>query len=198
MRRGESILAKWELIPYLNDEDTTTGMPTDEGKASKNDKKSATKKVAREPSFLIDVIPADFTVACKTPSTRLKDSESGEFLAVGGADGTVNVFKTGSLEKVSSHICHDFPVTGLGFAPHGYAYPLVGTPELLVSCSADNKVAAVKVGGVSTLFIVAMILLTLAFLLSLASLTILIFFEDLSLEILKYIVSYGQEMRYEL
>jgi WD40 repeat protein len=137
-------------------------------------------------------------VACKVPSTRLKDSESGDFLAVGGSDGSVNVFKTGKLEKVSSQVCHDLPVTGLGFAPHGFAYPLVGTPELVVSCSADNKVAALKVGGISTLFIVVMIVLTVLFLLSLTSLTVLIFFEDLSLQILRFIVTYGSEMKYEL
>jgi WD40 repeat protein len=85
------------------------------------------------------------------PSTRLKSSDSGEYLAVGGSDGSVTVFRTenNKLERISTEVCHDLPVTGLSFAPQGSAYALVGAPELVVSCSADNKVAAIKLGGMT-------------------------------------------------
>jgi hypothetical protein len=61
MRRGETMLAKWELIPYLSEDEplpaaTESSAAADTGKKGK---KLATKKVAREPSFLIDVIPAE-------------------------------------------------------------------------------------------------------------------------------------------
>ena len=97
---------------------------------------------------IVVVFHFSFTEGCRVPSTRLKASDSGEYLAVGGSDGSVNVFRTGSkFEKVSCDICHDLPVTGLGFAPQGSAYSLVGAPEMVVSCSADNKIAAIKLGG---------------------------------------------------
>ena len=100
--------------------------------------------------FILCLCWSSFIQGCRVPSTRLKASDSGEYLAVGGSDGSVTVFRTdGSrLERVSCDICHDLPVTGLGFAPQGAAYSLVGAPEMVVSCSADNKIAAIKLGGI--------------------------------------------------
>lgn len=77
-------------------------------------------------------------VACRVPSTRLKINDSGDFLAIGASDGSVLIFRSRDLLKVShasklfflstsvsrfayykisKFSCHDLPVTGLGFAP---------------------------------------------------------------------------------
>jgi WD40 repeat protein len=54
----------------------------------------------------------------KIPSTRLRESEDGVYLAVGGADGTVAVVTSEDFREVHRVSCHDLPVTGLGFAPY--------------------------------------------------------------------------------
>jgi len=82
----------------------------------------------------------------KVPSTRLKISEGGDYLAVGGSDGSVTVIDVEGFQTVSTAMCHDLPVTGLGFAPKSTA-KLAGTQELLASCSADNKLVTIKVAG---------------------------------------------------
>ncbi len=42
-------------------------------------------------------------VASKVPSTRLRMSEGGEYIAVGSADGSVHVFFTDTFKKVSEN-----------------------------------------------------------------------------------------------
>jgi len=57
-------------------------------------------------SNIITFVEKSFTgvvklaVACKVPSTRLKISDTGEFLAIGASDGAVTVIRADKLTKV--------------------------------------------------------------------------------------------------
>jgi WD40 repeat protein len=67
--------------------------------------------------------------ACKLPCTRLKTNDTDEYIAIGGCDGSVSVFHFSSLQKILTTNCHDFSVTGLGFAPSSLVQQK-GTPPL--------------------------------------------------------------------
>ena len=78
----------------------------------------------------------------KVPSTRLKISEGGDYLAVGGSDGSVTVIDVEGFQTVSTAMCHDLPVTGLGFAPKSTAKlagesPCVGGTWVFVTRDND-------------------------------------------------------------
>jgi ABC-type multidrug transport system fused ATPase/permease subunit len=103
------------------------------------------------------------------PSTRLRESEDGAFLAVGGADGTVAVVTSEDFQEVHRVTCHDLPVTGLGFAPFDITKEkgqllfikctflisllFLELKVLLATCSADNKLNFIKVKGISIVIV---------------------------------------------
>ncbi len=97
----------------------------------------------------------------KVPSTRLDMSENGKYIAVGASDGSVAVVTTEKLSEVKRVVCHDLPVTGLGFAPQH----ITAEKELLFmlgSCSADNKLNIIKLKAYSSFqrsFIIFILLL---------------------------------------
>jgi len=113
--------------------------------------------------MVVEAVPSKVVVVAKVPSTKLRLSEDGLYIAVGTSNGEVVVFSTETMAKVKSLQCHDLPVTGLGFAP----FPVVhssGYAANLTSCSADNKMVTIPIGGFSVWFILLYVLLSLLFL----------------------------------
>ena len=119
-------------------------------------------------AFSLAIHPASSVVVCKVPCIRLSISSTGDFLAVGDADGRVYLYRSASLAQQATFACHDFVVTGVSFAPVSTSEQF-GLKALIVSCSADNKFVAMKyTGGMSTtlkyallfMFLVVMIVLT--------------------------------------
>lgn len=117
------------------------------------------------------VNPKGCVVASKVPSTRLKISENGDMLVLGASDGSVTAFDAESLRKVTSVVCHDLPVTGLGFAPTKCAAG-IGKRAVVVSCSADNKMASICISD--SLTSLTMALLFIAILLFVVSILVLL------------------------
>ena len=89
------------------------------------------------------VSPEEVALVSKAPLTKLRISHDGGLIATGGSDGTVSIFQADKLKKHRSYLSHDLPVTGLSFAPLPVAQA-ARCLELVVSCSADNKLAALK------------------------------------------------------
>lgn len=79
----------------------------------------------------------------KYPSTSLKMSETGDYLAIGNIDGTVTIIDVETFQKVSTTQCHAVPVTGVSFAPDATA-AVHGVQEVVVSCAGDNKLVMTK------------------------------------------------------
>lgn len=82
----------------------------------------------------LELVPALVKTAAPVPTTRLRISDTGTYLAVGASDGSVTVFYAEnlgkvwivdwiivlyrvSISKVQGWSQHDLPVTGLSFAP---------------------------------------------------------------------------------
>lgn len=88
---------------------------------------------------------------CDGPCTRLDVSPSGLFVAVGCSDGATVVFTCVNLSRYGRYLCHDLSVTGMAFAPEAIALQ-TGVPDVLASCSADNRLALIPLGGISPWF----------------------------------------------
>jgi WD40 repeat protein len=80
----------------------------------------------------------------KYPSTSLKMSENGDYLALGNIDGTVTIIDVETFQRVSTTKCHTAPVTGVSFAPDATA-AVHGVQEVVASCAGDNKLVMTKV-----------------------------------------------------
>jgi hypothetical protein len=111
---------------------------------------------------------------CAAPAIRLAVSGSGLFIAVGASDGACYVYSAPSMRKYGRYLCHDLPVTGLVFAPESVAIQHA-VPEVLSSCSADNRLAIIPLGGASPwLEKISMVIMTLiVLLLALVTLAVL-------------------------
>lgn len=113
-------------------------------------------------SIALEAVPSKVVVVAKVPSTKLRLSDDGKYIAVGTSSGEVVVLDSESMNKLKVMQCHDLPVTGLGFAP----YPIIhgsGYTAVLTSCSADNKMITIPIGGYSLFFIVFYVLLSASF-----------------------------------
>jgi WD40 repeat protein len=80
----------------------------------------------------------------KYPSTGLKMSDGGGYLAIGNVDGTVTIVDVETFQQISTTQCHSVPVTGVAFAPDATAAQH-NVQELVASCASDNKVVLIKV-----------------------------------------------------
>lgn len=118
----------------------------------------------------LEAIPEKYVLATKIPSTRLKINDSGSLLALGTAEGQVVIFSTENLSKISTKVCHDLPVTGMGFAPSQLAAD-IGKRGLVVSCSADRLMATLQIADpismVTIVLIIAAVILFLFMLMTL-------------------------------
>jgi WD40 repeat protein len=138
-RRGATHLIKWEL-------------------EQQGDKKKE-----------LVAVPYKYVQASKIPSTRLKLNDTGTLLALGTAEGEVVIFNADNLTKVSTKVCHDLPVTGMGFAPSQLAVD-IGKRALVVSCSADRLMATLQIADpMSALTMVLVIAALVLFLFMLAN-----------------------------
>ena len=90
------------------------------------------------------VSPEEVSFVSKVPLTKLRINCEGTMVAIGGSDGTVGVYETKRLRKFRGYASHDLPVTGLAFAPP-LAAGAAQCLELVLSCSADNKLASLKI-----------------------------------------------------
>mmetsp|Transcript_9078 Transcript_9078/g.15051 ORF Transcript_9078/g.15051 Transcript_9078/m.15051 type:complete len:494 (+) Transcript_9078:43-1524(+) len=116
----------------------------------------------------LECIPVKMVVAAPVPCTSLQLDLTGDFLAVGSSEGRVVCFSTQHhLRQLASFACHDLPVTGMGFAPPNLAHSL-GMKAVITTCSADRKLAVLKVGGYSVCFKITMLLVLLMVLIILA------------------------------
>jgi len=111
------------------------------------------------------ITPNKHAVASKSPCTSLKIDETGQYLAIGGSDGNITVFDCQSLKQLRSFACHDFPVTGLTFAPAEYSRRR-GVKMVVTSSSPDRALVIIQIGGYSLAFQVivvgVLLLVTLA------------------------------------
>lgn len=109
------------------------------------------------------------TTVCRIPCVRLAINSTGNLLGVGDADGRVYIYDSSTLRQLTSDICHDFVVTGLGFSSSASAEQQ-GLKALVVSCSADSTFVAMKYkGGIPILaryFVLALSVLIISILLS--------------------------------
>lgn len=101
---------------------------------------------------VVSPVPVKVVVACKVPATKLTISESGDYIAVGAADGSVSIFSGINLRKISSKVLHDLPITGLKFSP---------VTNIIASCSADNKCSVAKISTYSSIFVFLFTLFTI-------------------------------------
>ena len=108
------------------------------------------------------------------PAKRMAVSPTGLFLACGDSDGCVQVVNALTMRKYGKYQCHNFPVTGLAFAPESVA-EMMDVPAVLNSASADTRVSIIPLGGPSkgmetfgtiimTLIVLLLSLLTIALL----------------------------------
>jgi WD40 repeat protein len=82
---------KWELEKKTEEYNSSD-------KDEKNDKKAKTKRT------VLVAYPSKKKEVHKVPSTRLTISEDGEYLAVGGSDGSVAVMKSENLKIVRKRV----------------------------------------------------------------------------------------------
>ena len=148
-RKGSTILVKWDII-------------------EKDSNKEPTKEEITKLQHLHAVAVRMATVS-KFPCTKLRKSDMGDFLAIGSSDGIVSVYDE-HMQKIESFSCHDLPVTGLGFAP-ALSMEASDYSICVASCSADNKLNVILLGGNSILFssLVAIFSLILLLLLTITS-----------------------------
>lgn len=106
------------------------------------------------------ITPIKHAVASKSPCTTLKIDETGLYLVVGGSDGNITVFDAQSLRQLRSFVCHDFPVTGLTFAPVEYSRAR-GVKVVVTSSSPDRALVIIQMGGYSLFFQVTVVALLL-------------------------------------
>jgi len=112
---------------------------------------SAASKAARGPAAVAVVVHAaqeGVQTVCNAPAKRLAVSATGLFVACGCSDGAAVVISALTMRKYGRYLCHDLPVTGLAFAPDSVA-ALQDVPALLTTVSADCRIAAIPLGGVS-------------------------------------------------
>jgi len=148
-RRGSTHLIEWELNQF--DEIDEDGGEVKGALGSK-------EEVLRT---ALSVSVSRTREISKVPSTRLKLSEEGTYIAVGASDGSVTVVEVEGFQTVSKATCHDLPVTGLGFAPESTAMR-AGLQAIIVTCSADNRMAMIKIDrGLSPFTKVIFIVLSL-------------------------------------
>jgi WD40 repeat protein len=103
------------------------------------------------------VTPEEVIAAGKVPLTKLRINSRGDVLATGGSDGLISVYNAVKCKKIRVFPNHDLPVTGMAFAPDFVAAGAKAT-DLLVSCSADNKLATVKLQKSSAVMVWALVL----------------------------------------
>lgn len=123
----------------------------------------------------IKAVPVKTVLVSKVPCTRLSINDCGEYIAVGIADGALSVFSSDSLKKTTHVTCHDFSVTGIGFAPT-YIADMFNCKAVLSSCSVDNCIGILRVSPTSTVYIYVLIsIISLLFTLVLAYMSYILF-----------------------
>lgn len=80
----------------------------------------------------------------KVAASKLVLSDDGLHLGVGVADGHLVVLSTSDLSQLADIACHDFPVTGLGFAPSHIAKAHDLT-VMVATCSADRLLKVIRI-----------------------------------------------------
>jgi WD40 repeat protein len=98
------------------------------------------------------VIPLGVIAGGKVPLTKLRISSSGLYVATGGSDGLITIYDVLKAKKMIAFPNHDLPVTGMSFAPTSIISAFKCN-DVLVSCSADNRLATVRLQNPSTIFI---------------------------------------------
>ena len=139
MKKGTSSVRMWKI-------NSSTNSPTSTSTTVVG--RSANSAQAQKLTVLLPIL-ATTTAICNIPCIRLTISDTGEYLGIGDSDGRVHLYSTSnstSLSRQTSFPCHDFVVTGLGFASARTAEQR-GLKALLVSCSADNKFVSMKYKG---------------------------------------------------
>lgn len=153
-KRGPTILVKWDII---------------EIDPNKEPSKEEISKLQH-----LHAVAVRTTTVSKFPCTKLRKSDLGDFMAIGSSDGVVTVFDE-HLQKVQSFNCHDLPVTGLGFAPT-LSMEASDYSICVASCSADNKLNIMLLGGNSVLFFTLVVIFSLILLLLLTISSYFLFF----------------------
>lgn len=120
---------------------------------------TGTKPKAKKLDVNLDYELVVSAAVSSVPCTRLCRSDSGRYIAVGCSDGAVVMMDADAhLAVVSrSRVLHDLPVTGMSFLPSP-----TDDVEVILSCSADNKLIVHSVGSkMQQLLIVLLIILLL-------------------------------------
>eukprot|EP01039_Chlorochromonas_danica_P005965 gene5965-6569_t len=119
-RKGPTHLITWEL----------TKKPSGgEAQSSKEDILAATVK--------------KFVFANKFPCSKMALSEDGQYLAVGVADGHLQVYRSDSLARIANIACHDFPITGIAFAPLSMIQD-ENVQTIIATCSPDRNFNVIR------------------------------------------------------
>jgi len=133
-KKGPAQLIKWRLVA------TSTA-----GKAAPGDAKGA---VTVPVVVVVHAAQEAAQTVCNAPAKRLAVSATGLFVACGCSDGAAVVVNALTMRRYGRYLCHDLPVTGLAFAPDSVA-AVQDVPALLTTVSADCRIAAIPLGGVS-------------------------------------------------
>jgi WD40 repeat protein len=139
-RRGPATLIKWK-ITYNKKEASSTSQEKKENSSSTNTSSDTMQAQATMHKFV---------QVSKYPGTRLSVSPCGLFIAMGDSDGKVYTLSTDSLAVLQTSKYHDFPVTGLSFAPEMVAVKN-GLPAVLTTCSVDQEFNVIPIGGRSAI-----------------------------------------------
>jgi len=152
-RRSLSHLVKWTISSSLKEERNEVIVATRDS-VGRDSGQDVTVKLSIIPEKVMEVCKCPVTSMCSSvvsPSSSTKCTfEDESYLAVGAADGTVIVVRQKTLSKVFDISCHEFPVTGMGFSPKYFGRRLDGSTQILITCSADNALAATYVANCNT------------------------------------------------
>ena len=74
-----------------------------------------------EKKVVLTATPGKVRYLTKFAASKLAMSADGLLIAVGSSDGHLIVCDSAQLNVVHDVLCHDFPITGVGFAPNRLA-----------------------------------------------------------------------------